>query len=160
MIEANPWSRLTLSEHCGLHGVRDWLRRYVRGLRGLPKGMPNKPQRAAQKASRWAQHLSVYLKVGFVEVFGVNGTKSIFNNICFSALNTSSGSGQPGGSTSTSSSSTGSNLIPRVAFLSSRHNSNNSNQNEAAGGRNVVRRQSQPMASRKDLAPVRERKCS
>ena len=52
MYDINPWSRLVLSEHSGLQGVRDWVRRYIRGLRGLPRGTMNKPQRAALKANR------------------------------------------------------------------------------------------------------------
>ena len=37
MTESNPWSRLTMSEHCSVHGVRDWVRRYLRSLRGGPR---------------------------------------------------------------------------------------------------------------------------
>ena len=53
MYDVNPWSRLVLSEHAGLQGVKDWVRRYIRGLRGLPRGTVNKPQRAALKANRY-----------------------------------------------------------------------------------------------------------
>ncbi|XP_070195539.1 cytosolic carboxypeptidase-like protein 5 isoform X3 [Littorina saxatilis] len=42
MTESNPWSRLTMSEHCSLYGVRDWLRRYLRSLRGGPR-LPRNP---------------------------------------------------------------------------------------------------------------------
>ena len=53
MIECNPWSRLVLSEYSNVHGVRDWVRRYLRGLRGLPRGAVNRPQRAVAKANRY-----------------------------------------------------------------------------------------------------------
>ncbi|XP_048256600.1 cytosolic carboxypeptidase-like protein 5 isoform X3 [Haliotis rufescens] len=42
MMETNPWTRLTLSEHSSLHGVRDAVRRYLRGLRGGPR-VPRNP---------------------------------------------------------------------------------------------------------------------
>ncbi|XP_046571721.1 cytosolic carboxypeptidase-like protein 5 isoform X3 [Haliotis rubra] len=42
MTETNPWTRLTLSEHTSLHGVRDAVRRYLRGLRGGPR-VPRNP---------------------------------------------------------------------------------------------------------------------
>ena len=60
MTETNPWSRLTNSEHTSLHGLKEWVRRYIRGLRGLPRGMPNRAQVAARqvnKETRQAQGL-------------------------------------------------------------------------------------------------------
>ncbi|XP_067679384.1 cytosolic carboxypeptidase-like protein 5 isoform X2 [Haliotis asinina] len=42
MTETNPWTRLTLSEHTSLHGVRDAVRKYLRGLRGGPR-VPRNP---------------------------------------------------------------------------------------------------------------------
>ncbi|KAI0232973.1 Cytosolic carboxypeptidase-like protein 5 [Lamellibrachia satsuma] len=51
MTETNPWSRITLSEHCALHGLREWVRRYLRGLRGLPRGLPNRAIKAANRAA-------------------------------------------------------------------------------------------------------------
>ncbi|KAL8590379.1 hypothetical protein ACOMHN_011593 [Nucella lapillus] len=42
VMESNPWSRLMLSEHCSLPGVRDWVRRYLRSLRGGPR-LPRNP---------------------------------------------------------------------------------------------------------------------
>ncbi len=53
VAEINPWSRITMSEYSSLHGVRDYLRRYLRGLRGLPKGMPNRANKANGKAARY-----------------------------------------------------------------------------------------------------------
>ncbi|XP_052225605.1 cytosolic carboxypeptidase-like protein 5 isoform X2 [Dreissena polymorpha] len=41
MYDVNPWSRLTLSEHTSLTGLREAVRRYLRGLRGLPRGPRN-----------------------------------------------------------------------------------------------------------------------
>ena len=29
LSQSNPWSRVTLSEHCHLSGVREWLRKYL-----------------------------------------------------------------------------------------------------------------------------------
>nr|KAG5703891.1 hypothetical protein BaRGS_008150 [Batillaria attramentaria] len=40
--EVNPWSRLTLSEHCSLFGIKDWVRRYLRSMRGGPR-LPRNP---------------------------------------------------------------------------------------------------------------------
>ncbi|ELU13284.1 hypothetical protein CAPTEDRAFT_146236 [Capitella teleta] len=53
LTECNPWSRLTHSEFVSLHGLREWLKRYVRSLRGLGKGASNasRAMRAAAKAS-------------------------------------------------------------------------------------------------------------
>ncbi|XP_074640574.1 cytosolic carboxypeptidase-like protein 5 isoform X1 [Tubulanus polymorphus] len=34
MYEMNPWSRITLSEFNSIHTVREWVRRYLRGIRG------------------------------------------------------------------------------------------------------------------------------
>ena len=42
MSETNPWSRLIQSEHNSLHGIKDSVRRYLRGLRGLPRGPINR----------------------------------------------------------------------------------------------------------------------
>ncbi|XP_076440086.1 cytosolic carboxypeptidase-like protein 5 isoform X2 [Babylonia areolata] len=42
MIDSNPWSRLSHSEHCSVHGVRDWVRRYLRSIRGGPR-LPRNP---------------------------------------------------------------------------------------------------------------------
>ena len=50
LTETNPWSRLTLSEYVNLTGVREWVRRYLRGLNQLPRGLPNKSLLAASKA--------------------------------------------------------------------------------------------------------------
>ena len=52
MTETNPWSRLTNSEHTSLHGLKEWVRRYIRGLRGLPRGMPNRAQVAARQVNK------------------------------------------------------------------------------------------------------------
>ena len=49
MTETNPWSRLVLSEHNSLYGIRDSVRRYLRGLRGLPKGPVNRTQPVPMK---------------------------------------------------------------------------------------------------------------
>lgn len=40
--EGNPWSRLALSEHCHMHGLREWVRRYLRSMRGGPR-LPRNP---------------------------------------------------------------------------------------------------------------------
>lgn len=45
LINMNPWSRVTLSEHNNLFGVRESVRRYLRGLRGLPRGPRNLPMK-------------------------------------------------------------------------------------------------------------------
>ncbi|XP_059157796.1 cytosolic carboxypeptidase-like protein 5 isoform X3 [Physella acuta] len=37
LVDANPWSRVVMSEHSTLYGVREAVRRYLRGLRGQPK---------------------------------------------------------------------------------------------------------------------------
>ncbi|RUS74128.1 hypothetical protein EGW08_018108 [Elysia chlorotica] len=37
MTDSNPWSRITLSEHNSIYAVREAVRRYLRGLRGLPR---------------------------------------------------------------------------------------------------------------------------
>ena len=52
LTESNPWSRLILSEYASIHGVRDWVRRYIRGLRGLPRGPINRTQRQLSKSMR------------------------------------------------------------------------------------------------------------
>ena len=52
MIDVNPWSRLVLSEYGSLHGVREWTRKYLRGLRGLPRNPINKPYRPVNRTSR------------------------------------------------------------------------------------------------------------
>ena len=49
--ETNPWSRVVTSEYNSVHGVKEWVRKYVRGLRGLPRGMPNRAQVAARQVS-------------------------------------------------------------------------------------------------------------
>ena len=49
--EINPWSRIVTSEHNSVHGVKEWIRKYVRGLRGLPRGMPNRTIVAARQVS-------------------------------------------------------------------------------------------------------------
>ena len=52
LLSKNPWSRLVNSEHTTLTGVKDWLRRHIRGLRGLPRGPPiRSPQKAASKSN-------------------------------------------------------------------------------------------------------------
>ncbi len=38
MFNINPWSRINSSDHGGLAGVREWVRKYLRGLRGGPRG--------------------------------------------------------------------------------------------------------------------------
>ncbi|CAL1538199.1 unnamed protein product [Lymnaea stagnalis] len=43
LLNMNPWSRVTLTEHNNLFGVRESVRRYLRGLRGLPRGPRNLP---------------------------------------------------------------------------------------------------------------------
>ncbi|KAL4236440.1 Cytosolic carboxypeptidase-like protein 5 [Mactra antiquata] len=42
MYDVNPWSRLTLSEHNCLQGVRESVRRFLRGIRGGPR-IPRNP---------------------------------------------------------------------------------------------------------------------
>lgn len=42
MIDVNPWSRLTLSEHNCLTGVRESVRRFLRSIRGGPR-IPRNP---------------------------------------------------------------------------------------------------------------------
>ncbi|KAK3592089.1 hypothetical protein CHS0354_019346 [Potamilus streckersoni] len=37
MIDCNPWSRITHSEHAALHIVRENVRRYIRSIRGGPR---------------------------------------------------------------------------------------------------------------------------
>ena len=51
MTETNPWSRVTLSEHCSKHSLKEWVRRYLRSMRGGPR-MPRNMSRIAAKASR------------------------------------------------------------------------------------------------------------
>ncbi len=49
MAESNPWSRLVNSDHTCLDNVREWVKRYVRSMRRLPKGLSNKAQIAARQ---------------------------------------------------------------------------------------------------------------
>ncbi|XP_025109190.1 cytosolic carboxypeptidase-like protein 5 isoform X2 [Pomacea canaliculata] len=42
MRDTNPWSRVSLSEYNSIHGLRDWVRRYLRSLRGGPR-IPRNP---------------------------------------------------------------------------------------------------------------------
>ncbi|XP_053394186.1 cytosolic carboxypeptidase-like protein 5 isoform X3 [Mercenaria mercenaria] len=44
MYDVNPWSRLTLSEHNCLSGVRDSVRRFLRSIRGGPR-IPRNPSK-------------------------------------------------------------------------------------------------------------------
>ncbi|ESP05628.1 hypothetical protein LOTGIDRAFT_102525 [Lottia gigantea] len=41
MTDSNPWSRIGSSEHCSLQGVRESVRRFLRSLRGGPRGGKN-----------------------------------------------------------------------------------------------------------------------
>ena len=50
-LEINPWSRVVTTEHNSVHGVRDWVRKYIKGLRGLPRGLPNRTQVAARQVN-------------------------------------------------------------------------------------------------------------
>jgi hypothetical protein len=50
LSQTNPWSRVTLSEYVNIQGVREWVRRYLRSLNQLPRGLPNKSMLAASKA--------------------------------------------------------------------------------------------------------------
>ena len=50
-FEWNPWSRVTLSEYSSLHGLKDFVRRYIRGQRGLPRGPVNRPQRPGARGA-------------------------------------------------------------------------------------------------------------
>ena len=65
VTESNPWSRLTLSEHCSLHGVRDWVRRYLRSLRGGPRLPRNPSLRTMNKNGSVLE--------GWIEAGGLNG---------------------------------------------------------------------------------------
>ena len=51
VLEINPWSRIVATEHNSVHGVREWVRKYIRGLRGLPRGLPNRTQVAARQVN-------------------------------------------------------------------------------------------------------------
>ncbi len=51
ITETNPWSRIVHSEHNCLRNVREWVRKYVRSLRGLPRGLSNKTQIAARQVN-------------------------------------------------------------------------------------------------------------
>ncbi|XP_064605569.1 cytosolic carboxypeptidase-like protein 5 isoform X2 [Liolophura sinensis] len=48
--DANPWSRVTLSEHSSLQGVRDAVRRYLRGIRGGPR-FPRNPTKTVTRTT-------------------------------------------------------------------------------------------------------------
>ena len=51
MTDTNPWSRIASTEYMSVHGVRGWVQRYLRSVRGAPK-LPNKMSRVASKTSR------------------------------------------------------------------------------------------------------------
>ena len=51
MIGANPWSRVSMSEHTSLHGLRENIRRYLRAVRTAAKCPLTRPSRASMKAA-------------------------------------------------------------------------------------------------------------
>lgn len=50
MTDTNPWSRLAATENGSVHGVRSWVQRYMRSVRGAPS-LPKKMSRVASKTS-------------------------------------------------------------------------------------------------------------
>ncbi|XP_060603344.1 cytosolic carboxypeptidase-like protein 5 isoform X5 [Ruditapes philippinarum] len=50
MFDVNPWSRLTLSEHNCLSGVRDSVRRFLRSIRGGPR-IPRNPSKPLSRSN-------------------------------------------------------------------------------------------------------------
>ncbi|XP_041483945.1 cytosolic carboxypeptidase-like protein 5 isoform X1 [Lytechinus variegatus] len=48
--DTNPWSRLAGTENGSVHGVRAWVQRYLRSMRGAPS-LPKKMSRVASKTS-------------------------------------------------------------------------------------------------------------
>ena len=51
-IDHNPWSRLILSEHNSLQGVKDSVRRYLRSIRGGPR-IPRNPTKPVSRSNRY-----------------------------------------------------------------------------------------------------------
>ncbi|XP_030839188.1 cytosolic carboxypeptidase-like protein 5 isoform X2 [Strongylocentrotus purpuratus] len=50
ITDTNPWSRLAGTESGSVHGVRAWVQRYLRSMRGAPS-LPKKMSRVASKTS-------------------------------------------------------------------------------------------------------------
>ncbi|XP_071483776.1 cytosolic carboxypeptidase-like protein 5 [Diadema antillarum] len=50
ILDINPWSRLAGTESGSVHGVRSWVQRYLRSMRGAPS-LPKKMSRVASKTS-------------------------------------------------------------------------------------------------------------
>ncbi|XP_064624657.1 cytosolic carboxypeptidase-like protein 5 isoform X2 [Lineus longissimus] len=44
ITETNPWCRIVNSEYNHLHGVREWVRRYIRSWKGGPRGIRQMPR--------------------------------------------------------------------------------------------------------------------
>ena len=69
MTETNPWSRLTLSEHCSVHGVRDWVRRYLRSLRGGPRMPRNASLRSMNRNGLVHFCAVIFFKIKVIHYF-------------------------------------------------------------------------------------------
>ncbi|XP_071835494.1 cytosolic carboxypeptidase-like protein 5 isoform X3 [Apostichopus japonicus] len=48
--DSNPWSRIASTEYNSVHGIRAWVQRYLRSMRGAPS-LPKKMSRVASKTS-------------------------------------------------------------------------------------------------------------
>ena len=57
LTNTNPWSRLASTEYGNVMGVRAWVQRYIRSVRGAPL-LPKKMQRVASKTSRFVVMLN------------------------------------------------------------------------------------------------------
>ncbi|XP_013388601.1 cytosolic carboxypeptidase-like protein 5 isoform X1 [Lingula anatina] len=69
MTDTNPWTRITNSEHNSLAGVRDWVRRYVRSMRGAPRLPRNMARAAAKTSSIVASHATPHTNISKTSSF-------------------------------------------------------------------------------------------
>lgn len=61
ITDTNPWSRLAGTDSGSVHGVRAWVQRYLRSMRGAPS-LPKKMSRVASKTSRYINVVSHLIK--------------------------------------------------------------------------------------------------
>ncbi|KAL3867842.1 hypothetical protein ACJMK2_040688, partial [Sinanodonta woodiana] len=148
MIDCNPWSRITHSEHAALHIVRENVRRYIRSIRGGPR-IPRNPVRP-------------YVRNNSVSSLSSNQVNNQYNRspndqqqpissantrLLYSRLNTDPASN------STTTTNSRYNSTSSVTTIS-RYNSSSS----AAMNSRYIRKEPVTSNSRRDLAlePVRE----
>ncbi|XP_061175030.1 cytosolic carboxypeptidase-like protein 5 isoform X2 [Saccostrea echinata] len=147
--ESNPWSRIGMSEHNHLNGVKESVRRYIRSMRGGPR-IPRNPSKTYLRNNSVSSNNSN--KSNFNQNNRLpfsrnnsNDTSSISNNGPGSRFNSGSNNNGPTSRFNSGSTNTG----PTSRF-------NNSTSNGGSASRFNKRDSSANNPPKRELGPVRE----